>query len=579
MALIDIEAEYAALLQFIHLSPFALARIDEDGHIDLLNARGASLLMQSIDTIELDNLFDLLDPVAPELRAMVRDFDAERGLICEGHRIVFERDVGDLQVLALTMRKLGPGHIIVALSDISKVDAAHRARQLLLDHISEGLLTVRRDGRLMAECSVALVQWLGSPKEQMFFWDYIAPTDAGFAASLRSLWWMFTEGALPYEVALHEFPQRLHARGIPLGFSYRPVLQRGKLSHLLVVVRDLSAELEKERLDAEKKDLLDAVSMLTRDRARYRKFLLEANAMVAAITERAAGDPLRVARSLHTLRGNALFMGLSLFAQRCREIEERCATPEQALAEEDRQSLKAQWDALYGRLEPLVGEVAPGISLDAQEYQSLLQRLREGASNEEIIERLEARAIPSLKGHLLRFAAHARQLALALDKPNLRVRVDAAESLREPGDRLDVFWTYFVHALRNAVDHGVESEAERVAAGKRAEAELTLRAYRNDDFLSIELEDDGRGVDWSAIRDKARARGMAAESDADLMEALFRDGISSRDEISLTSGKGLGLGALRDAVVALGAELTVESVARRGTLLRVRFPWTTLSGA
>src|SRR4029077_18944442 len=88
----------------------------------------------------------------------------------------------------------------------------------------------------------------------------------------------------------------------------------------------------------------------------------------------------------------------------------------------------------------------------------------------------------------------------------------------------------------------------------------------------ISIQDDGPGVDWQVIARRARERGLPNDTHADLVAALFTDGISSRAKTTATSGRGVGLGALRSAVDSLGGELELSSAAEAGTLFRCWLP-------
>jgi chemotaxis protein histidine kinase CheA len=86
------------------------------------------------------------------------------------------------------------------------------------------------------------------------------------------------------------------------------------------------------------------------------------------------------------------------------------------------------------------------------------------------------------------------------------------------------------------------------------------------------MRDDGAGVDWDAVAARAAAKGLPHDSPRDLVEALFADGLSTRDEASLTSGRGTGMGALRASVRELGGAVEVTSTRGQGTVLTFRFP-------
>ena len=134
-------------------------------------------------------------------------------------------------------------------------------------------------------------------------------------------------------------------------------------------------------------------------------------------------------------------------------------------------------------------------------------------------------------------------------------------------------WSALVHTISNALDHGIEAPDERVAAGKAPTGALDLStAIEAGDFV-FELRDDGRGVDWERVRARALTRGLPAASHEDLVEALFSNGLSTRDEASQYSGRGIGMGALRAVCEDFGGTLRVESERGRGTRIEVRIPY------
>jgi two-component system chemotaxis sensor kinase CheA len=125
--------------------------------------------------------------------------------------------------------------------------------------------------------------------------------------------------------------------------------------------------------------------------------------------------------------------------------------------------------------------------------------------------------------------------------------------------------------VRNAVDHGLEDSDSRVKAGKPPAGRIAFGARRRDGQLTFWIEDDGRGIDWNAVKVRAAALGRAHDTRAALVEALFVDGVSTRDKVNAVSGRGVGLAALRQAVRALNGVIDVESAAGKGTVLRFTF--------
>lgn len=126
--------------------------------------------------------------------------------------------------------------------------------------------------------------------------------------------------------------------------------------------------------------------------------------------------------------------------------------------------------------------------------------------------------------------------------------------------------------MRNAVDHGIEGRNERRAAMKGDCANITISARVADDSFTIEFSDDGRGIDWDAVRERAQRLAVACRSDSELTEALFVDGLSTAPTVTDESGRGIGMGAVRSACQQRGGRITVTSTLGKGTQLRFAFP-------
>jgi two-component system chemotaxis sensor kinase CheA len=137
-----------------------------------------------------------------------------------------------------------------------------------------------------------------------------------------------------------------------------------------------------------------------------------------------------------------------------------------------------------------------------------------------------------------------------------------------------------LHLLRNAVDHGLETAAERIAAGKRPTGRVEVSARRERDRVILEVSDDGRGMDPDALRRSAVARGaLGAEAAAALPdpEALLLaclPGVSTAGRVTDVSGRGVGMDAVKRAVEALSGTLSIQSSRGKGTRFTLRLPLT-----
>ena len=143
---------------------------------------------------------------------------------------------------------------------------------------------------------------------------------------------------------------------------------------------------------------------------------------------------------------------------------------------------------------------------------------------------------------------------------------------------LDEIGEPLVHLIRNAADHGIESPAERAAAGKPPQGRLLLSATRERNTVAIRVVDDGRGIDRAKILAKARREGAAPETDTlndDLLvRVLARPGFSTAVQVSGVSGRGVGVDVAMTRVRALGGTLEVRTELGRGTTFLIRVPLT-----
>ena len=191
---------------------------------------------------------------------------------------------------------------------------------------------------------------------------------------------------------------------------------------------------------------------------------------------------------------------------------------------------------------------------------------------------LELRVLP-LRSVLQRFPRMLREIAASLGKPmQLVIEGDDTEADRTI---VEMLFEPLLHVLRNAADHGIEAGAERARLGKAPVATIGIKAVREGNEVLVEVTDDGRGVDLERVREMARARGTSDESlrgmtDAELVELLFSPGFSTVENATELSGRGVGMDAVRTAVLKVGGRVSIESRVGSGTTVRLALPYSVM---
>ena len=215
--------------------------------------------------------------------------------------------------------------------------------------------------------------------------------------------------------------------------------------------------------------------------------------------------------------------------------------------------------------------LAPVLKAERARLERLLARLQETALN--------LRVVP-LRSVFERFQRIVRELALDLTKPTvLVIQGDDTEADRTI---VEMLFEPLLHIVRNAMDHGVESQSERAAAGKPAVATIGLRARRQGPHIVVEVDDDGRGIDIARVRATAAERNildiaaLSSASDGEILDLIFMPGFSTRKAVSALSGRGVGMDAVRTIVERVGGRVSVASEPDRGARFRLTLPFSVM---
>ena len=268
-------------------------------------------------------------------------------------------------------------------------------------------------------------------------------------------------------------------------------------------------------------------------------------------------------------------MGAKVISELCHRAEDELCIDSGAATETLRR-LEERWATVKQTLELVIGERVQGaVEIPLPSFDLLCEEIRRVAPIDPILHRLIRFKLEPVSRPLARLSQYAQALAYRMGKGELSVAIEASATRLDPR-RFGGLWSALVHVVRNAVDHGIESSEERLAQGKSGRGRMILRAAETAHELTIEVEDDGRGIDWACVRERAAARGMPRDSEADLAAAILSDGFTTCEKVTTTSGRGVGMAAVRQQVSNLGGTLSLKSEAGAGTLWRFTFP---LSGA
>ena len=163
-----------------------------------------------------------------------------------------------------------------------------------------------------------------------------------------------------------------------------------------------------------------------------------------------------------------------------------------------------------------------------------------------------------------------KEVQLVIDGADTELDRSLIESIRDP----------LTHLIRNAVDHGIEPPDVRAAAGKPRAGRLSLRAFNESGRVTIEVSDDGGGIAFEKVREKAIARGLVSAAEAAalsperVLQFIFEPGFSTAAQVTSVSGRGVGMDVVRTNIEAIGGTIDIHSAPGTGTTVRVHVPLT-----
>jgi len=477
--------------------------------------------------------------------------------------------------------------------------------QSMLQNMPQGVLTIQPDNTVHPEYSAYLETILetsdvaGRDVMQLLFSgaklgaDVLDQVGVASAACIG-------EDRMNFEFNSHLLPaefdkQMPDGRIKSLALSWSPICdENDTIEKLMLCVRDVT---ELKRLSAEanqqRRELEIIGQVLAISQEKFHEFITSGRGFLARNRELLQNMPARtdavlneLFRNMHTLKGNARTFGLLQLANVVHSAEQAyddlrkdngAAWDTQSLLD-DLSQVQAALEE-YARVnDHTLGRKGPGrrgsverfLMVDKAQVAASLQLIRSvnPADTEQLRHTLhEVGQTLSLIGTdtaanlLAGTIGSLPSLAVELGKEPPQVQVED-HGIRVRTQLGGVLRNTFTHVLRNAVDHGLETAAERIARGKPAIGRITLELGLTPQHLTIAVHDDGRGLNVRAIRSKALERGLlpadAPARDEDVAQLIFLSGFSTAQKLTEVSGRGVGMDAVKDFVRAEGGDVQIH---------------------
>jgi signal transduction histidine kinase/CHASE3 domain sensor protein len=491
--------------------------------------------------------------------------------------------------------------------------AALAGTAVLLNNSGQGFLAFNDDLRVRPDYSHECERIFGRPIAGAALHVLLFPDDAAQQAYIeKNFQRVFACGSdeLRRSIYLELLPTEYEWGGRYYGAEYK-YLGAGRMMLILTDISDEKALQEKVRQERQRlefivnamenrNDLLDTLDAWQQFQTLALPALLdEADAAAAAgkaAHEMASSAALaEIYRQIHTYKGLFAQDGLPSIPRRLHELESRLAALRDGadgFVAEDIRRVLAQVDlaqplasdlvllretlgedyfaegktvsVAVERIDQLEARATALLPLSEQKTQVLLDAIR----------RLRYRSLHDL---LVPHFSPAELLAARLDRKIEPIRYEGDDVPVDPRI-LGPFCKSLVHVFRNCIDHGIEDADSRLAAGKHESGRIHCRIERSGARLHLSISDDGRGIDPEQIRVKAVERGLiTAEtatrlSEAEVLRLIFTDRLSTREQVTEVSGRGIGLGACLRELEHVGGTVEVVSTPGAGSAFCFSLP-------
>lgn len=467
---------------------------------------------------------------------------------------------------------------------------ANALLKTILDSLGQGILVFDKDGKCLPVFSQVCVKLFGKEPAGRAIGEVLgySESESKDFANWREA--VFGE-MMDFDELVPLAPSRLPlAPPTEIALGYNPMRDsKGSLAGVVLIATDRTSEMQALREAQRERELVKKVVQVARHKDAFRMFVEDARSLFATLAKGQAFERGELERHLHTLKGGAATFGLGPIAHACHELEESLkhsdpSTPEfrQRLVQEAAH-LKETFEHDMTELSDLLGPMSKGVVVEVavDRFKGWASALLQAKSvdesrriGREIYRECVEKPVASSVSH---YEPALKELAERLGKRLGTLEIVGGET-RAPMERMQGLFASLVHAFRNSIDHGLETPDVRQSRGKPEEGHLKIEFRRDDHELAIDISDDGKGVDVAKLREKLASRSeFAKATDDEIAQVILRGEVSTADQVTEVSGRGVGVSAIAAEAKALGGTAYVRNRPGQGMTLEIRVPLTEAS--
>ena len=462
----------------------------------------------------------------------------------------------------------------------------------ILNTLGQGLFLFEADGICSSTFSKACLTLIERSPARQHIADILGvhESERDTLLSLIKLLFSNSPSIASHDDLLELFPKEFqHSKGLLIRLDYRPIKNDlGQLQAVLVMAIDRTKEIQAQQLGQEREQHVLTVLRISSNRNIFTQFYLSATAYFSSLEECLPTTSLeQIRRDVHTLKGNASIFHLHKFVGTLHDLETQLA--DVVTTEHIQEVLLPAIPIIQDLLEEIKTE-ARNVLGDAFDQQGAIRYIpldqlkgfADSLGTTEEAAALKAEFISSFMGEPI----HKQLAPLAMGLQELADRYGknispcefTGENFPILSERHQALFNSFAHIIRNIVAHAVEEDEARANYGKPVSLSVVIDTHKfnkdSQEWLRIIFTDDGAGIDVEKLRQKLNLLDTDATSDAEVMQHIFDDNLSTKEMTDELSGRGAGMGAIKERAQSLGGIVYVESAQYIFTRIVIEIPHT-----
>jgi two-component system chemotaxis sensor kinase CheA len=504
-------------------------------------------------------------------------------------------DYEDRLSLATRNLEISSEELTDALSDLERL---HSNINLMLESLDEGLFFFNKEGicsNVYSESCLELIGEVPAGKTLPYILGFNSEETKSFFSWLNIVFSGFS--AMDFDDLKALIPREItNTKQRIIELDYKPMYMYGdEITGVLVIADDITFEREaRQQLENIQNESM-RIKKMAQDKDGTREFLLDLEGFVVSIDEFAqtilmSDDITHIKRAVHTLKGMAATYHFLKLQEECHHFEtyldnnaaktisksnltHQIVPLKAALEEQQNEAKKIFGNTFLNKINFKTFDMGLFTNLsnhikDLDFEPDAKQEILNFISKEFLSETIESQ-LQNFKREINRLCELYGKEIPEYDFINCNIKLNIA-TYRS-------FFTSLIHLARNIADHALEKSVERIVNNKPPNGHITIKASLQDNVLIIDIADDGRGINPDIIRKKLHSKNyQIAEnaSDEDILDYIFEPDFSSKENIDMTSGRGIGMNVIKEEVIALNGEIKVTSRYKdnQGTSFKITLP-------